>query len=457
MGIPVDLAPVLEDLNPWWKEPGARKALSWPVRRTAHRRLLDRLGRPTERRAQVLLGPRQVGKTTLLKQLADDLLDRGWPARNLTYFDLEDFRLKRDVAPEELVDLRPPGADPDRPQVFLLDELQRVERWDRWLKYAVDNQVGRIVATGSAASLLPEGGRESGLGRWDEILLEGLTYREFASLAGGREESSRGTSRSREEGPREPAWDPELVERYLALGGFPAYATSDDPSLVRERLRTDTVDRAIRRDLLGRVDDPERLRRLFVYLVQQSGGDQNASDRAADLGVDPRTVSRWIDLLEDTFLVAALPRGRTSAKASARLRGRPKLYAADHGLVTAFAEAPLRESEVRARVFEAVVYRHLREIARTEGGEIHYLRWGNELEVDFVLEVGSARVAIEVTHSVQPRAEKRRAVAQAAERAGAERAVLIHGGLSEDEVEGVAFVPLLRFLGDPPAALGGSS
>ena len=164
-GIHDDLSAVLEDFNPWWKEPGVRKALAWPVRRSPHRRLLDQLRRLDDRRAQVLLGPRQVGKTTLLKQLADDLLDLGWPAANLTYFDFEDFRLTREVSPDEIAGVRPVGTDPGRPRILLLDEVHHFPRWDRWLKYAVDNQVGRIVATDSAASLLREAGRESGQSR----------------------------------------------------------------------------------------------------------------------------------------------------------------------------------------------------------------------------------------------------------------------------------------------------
>lgn len=50
-----------------------------------------------------------------------------------------------------------------------------------------------------------------------------------------------------------------MVERYLALGGFPAHAATDGYQLVRERLRSDIVDRALRRDLAGRADDPEKV------------------------------------------------------------------------------------------------------------------------------------------------------------------------------------------------------
>ncbi len=454
MGVPIDLSPILEDLNPWWKEPGARRASAWPVRRSVHRRLFEQLIRPDERRAQVLLGPRQVGKTTLLKQLGDDLLDDGWPARNLTYFDFEDFRLRREVSPEEIAELRPPSADPRRPQVLLLDELHHVPRWDRWLKHAVDNQLGRIIATDSAASLLRDAGRESGLGRWDEIVLEGLTFGEFAALLDSRGEKPGNSGHSDSPLPVSAA-DPQVIERYLALGGFPAHVRSDDPALVRERLRSDIVDRAIRRDLSGQVDDPELLRKLFVYLVQESGAEQNVSARAADLGVDRRTAAKWMDLLQDTLLIVALPRRSTSAKASAQLRGRGKLYAADHGLVAAFAAVRPQEAEVRGKIFEAVVFRHLRELSRDLGGHLHYLRWGDGLEVDFLLESDSDQVAVEVTQSIQPKAAKRKALELAADRAGADRAVLVHGGLAEGNVDGVVFVPISRFLADPRAAIAG--
>ena len=324
--------------------------------------------------------------------------------------------------------------------------MHRFPRWDRWLKYAVDNLVGRIVATESSASHLREAGRESGLGRWDEIPLEGLTFDEFVTLNDGPPAVAQVS----------PGPVAGLVERYLAIGGLPAFATARDLVLVREHVHNDIVDRAIQRDLTDRIDDPERLRRLFVYLMQQSRSEQNSNDQASDLGVDPRSVAQWTDLLLDTFLLVALSRGATSAKAGARLRGRPRLYAADHGLVSAFATAPPRDADVRGRIFEAVVFRHLREVARARRGEVHYLRWGDKLEVDFLLELDRDRFAIEVTQSVQVKPEKRHALLRKTNRAGAVRSVMIHGGLTGGEVEGVPLVPLADFLADPWAAVTGA-
>src|SRR5258708_1418214 len=77
----------------------------------------------------------------------------------------------------------PDGFEPGQPRVLLLDEINLVPRWDRWLKQAVDSASGlRVVATGSAASWIRTGGKESGQGRWDELQLEGLTFREFLAL-----------------------------------------------------------------------------------------------------------------------------------------------------------------------------------------------------------------------------------------------------------------------------------
>jgi uncharacterized protein len=242
---------------------------------------------------------------------------------------------------------------------------------------------------------------------------------------------------------------PALFERYLALGGFPEHVRSENSPEVRERLRMDVVDRAIMRDLAGKVDNPGRVKDLFVYLVQESGGLFNARARSQDLHdeADPRTVSRWVELLAETFLISAL--AAHSSYPAARLRSRPKLYAADHGLVRAFAEAPTLDPSVPGRVFEAVVFRHLRELARSLRGDLSFLRTKSGLEVDFVLQTPGQVVAIEVTQSPRPKREKLDRLRAAAERVSASRRWLIYGGQTGEEREGTSMLPLKQFLLDP--------
>jgi uncharacterized protein len=153
------LGELLQDLNPWWRDATVRRARGYPVRRDLQPEILARVRRTEERRAMVLLGPRQVGKTVLLLQVVDDLLEAGWPPQNLTYFDFSDDRLTEPVTAREVAEVQPVGFNPDHPRVLLLDEIRSAPRWDLWLKQAVDHRLGRIVVTDSAAGLLRDGAR----------------------------------------------------------------------------------------------------------------------------------------------------------------------------------------------------------------------------------------------------------------------------------------------------------
>src|SRR5437660_1164308 len=152
---------ILEDQNPWWREPAFRSALRYPVRRDLHQRVFSQILRLNDRRAVVLLGPRQVGKTILLRQVIDDLLAAGWPPGNLTYFDFSDDRLTIPLTPRDVAEAHPVGFNPELPRALLLDEVRGAGDWARWLKQAVDAEGSRIVVTDSAASLLRDSARES--------------------------------------------------------------------------------------------------------------------------------------------------------------------------------------------------------------------------------------------------------------------------------------------------------
>lgn len=432
---------LLQAQNPWWQDGGIRRARAYPARRDLQPRILKQIRRADDRQALVLMGPRQVGKTVLLLQLADDLLDAGWPPQNLTYCDFSDERITGTVTARDVVDVRPVGMDPSHPRAFLLDEIRSSPKWDLWLKQAVDAGVGRIVATDSAAGLLWEGTRESGQGRWQEVYIEGLSFREFARLHGSPEIEAETPLRTQ-----------TLFQRYLSLGGFPGYALSEDFPEVWRRLRSDIAERAIERDL-GRLGlDVQRVKDLFVYILRDSGKEFNAEARASDLQADPRSVRDWVAHLRNSLLISALE--RFVSHPAAALRSRSKLFAADPGLVLAFTLLSPTEAEARSAVFEAAVFRHLREAARDHEARLGYFRHKEDLEIDFVHQApGAGPVGIEVTSSRQIRPEKVSRLVRAGQHLEAERLVLVHGGPTERAIEGVRTVSLLQFLLDPASSL----
>lgn len=460
---------IFEDLihsrNPWWDQPEKRVAVEHRTRRAAFQTLWNALAEPKHRRAQVLLGPRQVGKSVLLEQLADALLDRGWPPANLTYFDFSDERLTSDSSLRAVVDYAPNGLRKDRPRILLLDEITKSPHWDDALKQLVDRARrqpeqthDRFLATDSASSLLRTGARESLQGRVDEHLIEGLLFSEFVAFFSAEGEQVQQTLERL----------PLAAENHLSLGGFPEHVFSDRFEDVRRRIRSDICDKAIGRDLSRRKIDTDRIQALFVSLVQDSGGIFTAASRARDLdaglgsgGTDARTVQSWLRILEEACLVASLPprRLQTSGRTRGSLQSqaRSKVYASDHGMVSAFAPFidPMSNADVRGRVMETVVFRQLREARATRGDfELSYFREVDRHELDFALDFKSRSLGIEVTTSRDPRKELDKTIA-AARRANIGELIVVHGGTNASRSDWGRFVPHQQFLLDPVGALGG--
>jgi len=138
-------------------------------------------------------------------------------------------------------------------------------------------------------------------------------------------------------------------------------------------------------------------------------------------------------------------------KASSQLRPRKKIYAGDHGLISALSSVdPLVDPDVRARLVEAAVFRHLREARRHIDAQLGYFRRDDDLEVDFIWRMARGKaVAIEVTSSHRLRKSKVSRAQHAAAAAAAARKVLVYDGLISDGNDRREAVPLHRFLLEP--------
>ena len=440
----MDITEIARDQNPWWESPGHRETVDFLHKRPLFGRVREYLGDLRNGRAAALLGPRQVGKTMILRQLVDDLLDQGAPPGNVTFFDFSDERVVESLSPRDVMAVRPVALASDQPRVFLFDEIQNSDGWQRWLKTAVDESRrqgpggARFVVTGSAASSLRDGAIESGQGRWDEISIEGLTFAEYLKVGAPHHPDS--------------TPDPRAFQRYLVTGGFPEHVRTESAREARRTIREDIADRAILRDLRRTGVDVDRVQRLFVHLVTTSGGIWNQVNRAGDLDANRKSIADWLQLLEGTRLITRLERDRVSmTKASSHLRAQPKIYASDHGLITAFSAhpEPSEVSEVRSRIFETVVFRHLRELARQGNGSLSYVRVMEDLEMDFVLRYRTVSIGIEVTSGTDVPVRKIDRLEQAAKQTHIDRRLLIYGGLVARRSADVQLVPLHEFLIDP--------
>ena len=323
--------------------------------------------------AVALLGPRQVGKTTLALAVAE--------GREAVYLDLE--------SDEDRAKLADPGLYLRRHEdrLVVLDEVHRLPGLFQSLRGLIDQGrrsgrgTGRFLLLGSASMDLMRQSGESLAGR--------IAYLELAPFD------------ARETGPD--------VDRLWVRGGFPeSYLADDENQSLRWRrnfLRT-YLERDI--PMLGPRIPAETLRRLWTMLAHGQGGMLNAAQLARGLGVSGKTVAGYLDLLVDLLLVRRLPAWHRNA--GKRLVKSPKIYVRDSGLAHALLgiqdfEA-LAGHPVAGPSWEAMVVENCL-AASPEGTAASFYRTAAGAEIDMILERPQGDLwAIEIKRGLAPRLEK---------------------------------------------------
>jgi predicted AAA+ superfamily ATPase len=324
--------------------------------------------------AACLLGPRQVGKTTLALEVAGRL--------GGLYLDLE--------SEQDRAKLQEPEAylSSHLDKLVILDEVHRVPGLFPVLRGLIDRarragtRTGRYLLLGSAALALLRQSGESLAGRVRFLELAPFTVLEPTGHA---------------------------FETLWLRGGFPEslLAVSDARSL---RWRQDFIRTYLERDIpqFGPRIASETLRRFWTMLAHRQGAPLNVAELARSLGVDAKTVSRYLDLLVDLFLARRLTPWH--ANVGKRLVKAPRLYLRDSGFVHALLGIGDRDTllghPVVGASWEGFVIENLL-VCAPEGVAAHYYRTSGGAEIDLLVTFPSGeRWAVEVKRSLAPRAER---------------------------------------------------
>lgn len=302
--------------NPWWStgSVASEYANSTPRQLLSefYRRIRNEDG---PRRATLLMGPRRVGKTWLMHHAIRQLLADGvCDGMAIVFFSL-DVPVYHGAGLEELVHAaaRITGLSPKSDRMFVFfDEIQYLKDWETHLKTLVDAYPNlRFVASGSAASALRTGSRESGAGRFSDLLLGPLSFREYVGLKGLSDrfgEQWLDTAEGRISFPAAESIEEanRLFVAYANAGGYPELvlhpdAEGDAPQLVQR----DIIDKVLLRDLpsLYHVDDVRDLQAFFSYLAFHTGSVQSFETLAKGAGLTKHVIGNFLRYLEDAFLV----------------------------------------------------------------------------------------------------------------------------------------------------------
>lgn len=252
-------------------------------------------------KAVVIYGARQVGKTTLVR----DILARH-PSGTL-YLNCDEPDIRAGLTDRTSTELR---ALVGRSKLVAIDEAQRVRNIGLTLKLLVDNAPDvQVIATGSSSFELSNTIAEPLTGRKVEFQLFPLSVEELAS-----QESALESKR--------------LLEQRLRFGTYPGVLTSEDPASTILEIASSYL----YRDVLEyqTVRNPDQLRRLLQALALQVGGEVSYNELAQLIGIDKATVNRYVALLEQAYIIFHLPPfSRNLRKELAKLR---KIYFYDLGV-----------------------------------------------------------------------------------------------------------------------------
>jgi len=345
------------------------------IRNAIHDTLLERLSEK-RRFIQVLAGPRQVGKTTVARQVMEKL---DMPSH---YASADEPALK---GPEWLSQQWEIGRLNARNghALLILDEVQKVHGWSESVKQLWDadthNKVRlRVVLLGSSPLLIQSGLTESLAGRFEVIAAPHWSFSEIQQAF---------------------RWG---VEQFIYYGSYPGAAPLiSQPDRWRRYILDSLVETSISRDILlmTRVDKPALLRRVFQLACDYSGqilSYQKMLGQLTDAG-NTVTLAHYLQLLQGAGMVAGLSK---FSHGKVRQRGSsPKLQVLNTALMTVTSgmnfQDTRKDGDAWGRLVESAVGAHL--LGDTLGKDIEVTYWRDRnMEVDFVLQQGKSIVGIEV-------------------------------------------------------------
>ena len=402
---------VLRQYNPWWRTPSAIKEESKPQKRLAYYEALKTLTHRSIRRFAVLSGMRRVGKTTILYQIIDHLIDEGVNPRNILYATFDNPILKL-VNAENVLSIYEAMYPTTGTRYIFFDEVQYTDNWELWMKVIYDSRKDiRLIATGSASPVLEKNSADSGTGRWSVLKIPTMSFYEYCRLLDLDLPLMPDDLRLSELKKMRPAQLGDLMDqftplqnhfnRYLMIGGFPELVLSDDDA--QRMLREDVVDKVIKRDVLSlfNIRSPLLMEKLFLYLCMNSTEIFNATTAAKELeNTSVTTIESYIKALEMSnliYLAKPMDVGRKGA-----LKGKPKIFIADAAIRNAvlMIDDVLSDEKELGAMVETTVYKHMVSFYQGSPASLGYFRKAknNQKEVDVVVELPRQKILCEVKY-----------------------------------------------------------
>jgi len=348
------------------------------TKRLYFNKILEDINKP---HISLLIGARQVGKTTLIRQLHNELKSN---KKNVAFINLENkqFRMMLDETPENIFQLIPPLERQSCLYLFI-DEVQYLKDPSNFLKHIFDDyrEQIKLIITGSSSFYIDRKFKDSLAGRKRIIEIPPLSFKEVLIFK-DREDLAKYINN----GPIPLVYQTEIKKlfyEYLVYGGYPDVVLADS---LKEKvlILKELVDSYVKKDAIeADLKKPQSYLHLLKLLAERSGSLINIQSLANDVGINTKTIESYLWVLQKSFHIHTI--NSFHRNISSELKKMNKIYINDLGLrnylVSNFSPIGLRED--KGIILENYVYNLFRE--KLSVGSIKFWRTQKKQEIDFII------------------------------------------------------------------------
>jgi len=338
----------------------------------------------------VLHGARQVGKTSILYYLRDQLKKRG----EVTYFiDLEDSRFVKilDRGVEEFrkhLEEENIKTEGKKKKAFVfIDEIQYLSNPSAFLKLVADHHKDiKLIVSGSSSFAIKTKFKDSLVGRTVNFEIFNLSFREFLLFNQYAFEDGKAYTRKKID---------ELIikfKEFVLYGGYPGIVLTPEVER-KEKYLQQIIDTYVKKDIrdLASVKDIDKFNKLLETLAAQSGQLLNVAELSNTTRISKQTIEKYLFIMENTYLIKLIR--PFSSNIRSELFKLPKIFFYDSGLMQMLWLKGLQK-ELIGNVFETGVFAEL--VKKYTRNSVFYWRTKDKREIDFVLKIKNVATPVEV-------------------------------------------------------------
>ncbi|MBU0963091.1 MAG: ATP-binding protein [Nanoarchaeota archaeon] len=364
----------LEEFNHWWISGKVDEELALPFKRDIYTKIEKHLNK---RFITALVGLRRIGKTTIMYQIIQELIEADTNKTNILFFSFDEVSAKLNEVLEKYKEIHNKDLREEKIYVFL-DEIQKCNGWENELKKYYDLYPKlKFIISGSESLFIRKKTKETLAGRIFEFILSPFTFREYLKFNKIEENEFKYETKIK-----------PFFNKFAEKGGFPETFSLETDKDFKEYIGALVVDKIVYKDIprMFKLDDPEFLRVLLELISSNPGMYIDYQSLSKQFGKDRRVIKDYINYLKESFLISLLGNYRKGSITT--LRKKKRAYPADNALT--YLYKPKIEEDFFGRMIETLAVNKLKASSFWKnGGEIDIIYNGAPIEVKYQEKINS--------------------------------------------------------------------